>query len=237
MLELRILSGLHRGAAVPLDGVTIRVGSSPNNGLVLCDPGMPGHAATFSRSVDDVWSFRASGTGQAARPILVGAGTCLAIGPVSVGIADEAAPWDTGPASSSPSGSGSRPALRTLIVELACLAAGAAILLGAALLWIKSRSAPDVPMPDVRATDVTRFNAPAAPQTIRPVEAFVYPPPTRVASAPLDVLSVRHGRHGFVVTREGEVLAPGYRWRDYTLQRIEPHKIVFSGAGAAELAW
>lgn len=230
MLELRILSGLHRGAAFPLDGDTIRLGSSPDNDLVLCDPGMPAHAGTFSRGVDDVWSFRAGGTGKAACPILVGAGTQVAIGPACAKIADEQAPWDAGLASSSPAGSGGwRAALRTSITELACVAACAAILLGAALLWLGStRNARPIDAAD---------SAPAASQTVRPVEASIYPPPLTVARAPLDVASVRHGRHGFVVTREGQVLAPGYRWRDYTLQRIEPHKIVFSGAGVAELAW
>jgi len=227
MLELRILSGLHRGAAFPLDGDTIRLGSNPDNDLVLCDPGMPEHAGTLTRGSDDVWSFRSGGAGKAACPILVGAGVHLAIGPVSAGIADETAPWDAGLALPRPA---SRATLRTLIVELACVAAGAAILLGAALLWGR-------PTRDAHVADTTTSNVPAASRSIRTVEALVYPRPTSVARAPLDVQSVRHGRHGFVVTREGQVLAPGYRWRDYTLQRIEPHKIVFSGTSAAELAW
>lgn len=227
MLELRILSGLHRGAAFPLDGETIRLGSGSDNDLVLCDPAMPAHAGTLLRGVDDIWSFRACGTGKAACPVLVSAGAHLAIGPVWAGIADELAPWDEGPALSSPA---SRASLRTLIVELACVAAGAAILLGAALLWMR-------PTPDKHVAEAPTTHAPAAPRAIRTVEAFVYPPPTPVARAPLDLQSVRHGRHGFVVTREGQVLAPGYRWRDYTLQRIEPHKIVFSGSRVAELAW
>jgi Inner membrane component of T3SS, cytoplasmic domain len=230
MLELRILSGLHRGAAFPLDGDTISLGSSPDNDLVLCDPGMPAQAGTFSRGVDDVWSFRAGGTGKAACPVLVGAGTHLAIGPACAAIADELAPWDPGPTSPSPAASGGwRAALRTSTAELACVAACAALLLGAALLWLGS-------MRNARPIDAAG-NAPAASRTVRPVEASVYPPPVTVARAPLDLASVRHGRHGFVVTREGQVLAPGYRWRDYTLQRIEPHKIVFSGTGVAELAW
>lgn len=229
MLELRIFSGLHRGAAFPLDGDTIRLGSSPDNDLVLCDPGMPRHAATLSRRVDGVWSFRCGGTGKASRPVLAAAGAHLAIGPVSAGIADELAPWDTDAASPATAGSGTRAALLTLIAELAFLAAAAAILLGAALAWTR--------FTNPRATGAVTGEAQAASQTVQPVEAFVYPSPAAVARAPLDLLSVRHGRRGFVITREGQVLAPGYRWGDYTLQRIEPHKVVFSGPGDAELAW
>ena len=234
MLELRILSGLHRGAAFPFDGETIRLGSSPDNDLVLCDPGMPRHAATFSRSVDGAWSFRASATGAAARPILVSAGTHLAVGPVSVGIVDEFAPWDAEPGLLNAEGNGEPRTmsrmLHPLIVELACVAAAAAILLAAAFLWTRFT-------PDARPSATATGDEKAAPHAAEPVEAFVYPPTTAIASAPLAVLSVRQGRHGFVVTREGQVLAPGYRWRDYTLQRIEPHRIVFSGTGMAEFAW
>lgn len=233
MLELRILNGLHRGAAFPLDGEAIRVGSNPDNDLVLCDPAMPGHAGTFSRGVGDVWSFRSRSTGKAACPILVGAGTRLAIGPVSAVIADELAQWDANEALPAAVDRGGWPAaLRTMIVELGCLAAVPAMVFGAALLWVQSTPDADAP-----PTDAKTGNAPAESKAIRPVDGFVYPPPATVARAPLDVLSVRHGRDGFVVTREGQVLAPGYRWRDYTVQRIEPHKIVFSGTSVAEFRW
>ena len=57
MLELRILTGLHRGAALPLDGDAIRIGSAAENDVVLLDPGMPALACAIYRSEVSGWRY------------------------------------------------------------------------------------------------------------------------------------------------------------------------------------
>lgn len=58
MLELRILTGLHRGAALPLEGDVIRLGNGADNDIVLLDPGMPEYAGVLERSGNASWQYR-----------------------------------------------------------------------------------------------------------------------------------------------------------------------------------
>jgi type III secretion protein D len=64
MLELRILTGLHRGAALPLEGDAIRLGSAAENDIVLLDPGMPEIACAIFRSEESGWRYRTSASAR-----------------------------------------------------------------------------------------------------------------------------------------------------------------------------
>jgi type III secretion protein D len=56
MLELRILSGLHRGATLPLDDDGVVIGSDESAGVVLLDPGIePEHASL--RKTSEGWAL------------------------------------------------------------------------------------------------------------------------------------------------------------------------------------
>lgn len=103
MLELRILTGLHRGAALPLEGEPIRIGSGPENDLVLADPGMPARAGVLQQSEESRWVYRAgaqvepsasaSQRGAPAPETAVAAGARWFAGPVLIGCEEEHSPW------------------------------------------------------------------------------------------------------------------------------------------------
>lgn len=62
MYELRVLTGLHRGAALPLNGEEWSIGSSQGADLALYDPGIKDRHCLL-RLVDDTWSLaRKEGT-------------------------------------------------------------------------------------------------------------------------------------------------------------------------------
>lgn len=54
--ELRVLTGLHRGAALPLTGEQWSIGSSSSADLALYDPGIKDHHCLLQR-IDDTWSL------------------------------------------------------------------------------------------------------------------------------------------------------------------------------------
>jgi type III secretion protein D len=56
--ELRILNGLHRGAALPLDGTALDIGAGEQAGVVLADPGVAAHHATLAPT-DTGWLLEA----------------------------------------------------------------------------------------------------------------------------------------------------------------------------------
>ena len=56
MFELRVLTGLHRGAALPLSGGQWRIGSSANAELALYDPGIEAEHCLLERQ-DESWSL------------------------------------------------------------------------------------------------------------------------------------------------------------------------------------
>ena len=56
MFELRVLTGLHRGAALPLSGGQWRIGSSANAELALYDPGIEAEHCLLERQ-DESWAL------------------------------------------------------------------------------------------------------------------------------------------------------------------------------------
>ncbi len=56
--ELRILSGLHRGATLPLDGTTLLLGAHEDADVVIVDPGIVAHHASLEQS-DGGWLLTA----------------------------------------------------------------------------------------------------------------------------------------------------------------------------------
>lgn len=144
MLELRILTGLHRGAALPLEGEAIEIGSASENDIVLVDPGMPAVAGVVQRSAGSSWVYRSGNEfehsrqacrgGSSAGETAITAGARWFAGPVLIGCEEEHTPWGAEPARPSAPSRDKRPAslrakVRALAVAVLALAIGVALLL------------------------------------------------------------------------------------------------------------
>ncbi|WP_219266928.1 FHA domain-containing protein [Pseudomonas sp. Xaverov 259] len=104
MFELRVLDGLHQGAALPLFGEQWSIGAHPEADLVLSDPGIAEQHALL-RLVGSTWSVQAqAGLLQGAKGQVVAQITHLALGEqfgvgairLYVAVADQ--PWPEAPA-------------------------------------------------------------------------------------------------------------------------------------------
>jgi Inner membrane component of T3SS, cytoplasmic domain len=241
MLELRILSGLHRGAALPLDGDIIRLGSGAANDIVLTDPGVPEHAVELCRhtgedageDADEGWTLCNVECDVPAST--VAPGMRVRVGPIIVGFAEEQEPWSSD-AELFGSGDG-RPARRGATAWLLSIAALLALGAAAALVLAFGAANADRPAAATREPSASEVPVAAREPAMRRIEAVVHPARAEPMRPPFSVTSVRGGKHGFVVTDDGHVLVPGNVWREFTLERIEPRRIVFSGRHAAELPW
>ncbi len=94
-LELRILTGLHRGARAPVaDGAWL--GSDADCDIVLSDPGIPSRAGRI-RIAGRTWRFdeagEASSDAAVASAALLEPGATLRLGRVRISVAPAAAPW------------------------------------------------------------------------------------------------------------------------------------------------
>lgn len=253
MLELRILSGLHRGAALPLDGDIIRLGSGAANDIVLTDPGVPEHAVELSRLMgQDAGQDAGQNAGEDAGAdagegwtlynvdsdapaATVAPGMRVQVGPIVVVFVEEHEPWRS---DAQPLGSGDRrPARRGATAWLPGIAALLALGAAAALVLAFGAANADRPPAPTRTPSASEVPVAARELAVRRIEAVVHPARAEPMPPPFRVTSVRGGTHGFVVTDDGHVLVPGNVWREFTLERIEPRRIVFSGRHAAELPW
>ncbi len=221
---------------MPLDGDVIRLGSGNANDIVLTDAGMPERGIELCREADERWfARRVDGGNEPAAAI--SAGMRILVGPVLIGFAEESEPWrnDAAP----PIAPGRPPATRRTVAWLAGLAAlfalGAAVALVVALGSAGAQSASPLVSGDPPGEPSVR--GAASQPGVHKAQAIVYPARSDPAPPPFGVLSVRGGAHGFVVTDDGHVLLPGNARRQFTLERIEPRRIVFSGPHAAELPW
>ncbi|WP_256081757.1 FHA domain-containing protein [Massilia sp. YIM B04103] len=102
-LELRILSGLHRGASLPLGEQHYVIGASDDADVVLLDPGMVERHATLHLTAAG-WLLSAEEgelRGAASDALLteqaMQAGDCLRLGGVWIGLAAAAAAWTEPP--------------------------------------------------------------------------------------------------------------------------------------------
>ncbi|HTH76530.1 MAG TPA: FHA domain-containing protein [Trinickia sp.] len=259
MLELRILTGLHRGAALPLEGDAIRIGSGADNDIVLLDPGMPEYAGALARDEASHWRYRPGGAPQARHgsaaeaapprndiPLIDGARWFA--GPVLLGSDDEGSPWPVEPAPPfQPSAAALRGSTRIKLILAATVAIAAAGLV-AALAMVATRTVPTTASRLSAAKPSTvGVAAPAAPleprakqasalKPVRVAEGLAYPSDV-VTHPPFAIRSVKGGPYGFLVTEDGRVLVPGSRWKAFTLVRIESGRAVFSGPHAAEVRW
>jgi hypothetical protein len=156
-------------------------------------------------------------------------------GPIVVGFADEREPWrsDIEPSETG----GRRLARRGATAWLAGLAGLLALGAAAALVQALGAANADRSAASPRAPNPNEVPVAAREPTARRIEAVVHPARVEPMLPPFGVTSVRGGPHGFVITDDGQVLVPGNVWHDFTLERIEPRRIVFSGRHAAELPW
>lgn len=108
MFELRVLDGLHQGAALPLFGEQWSIGAHAEADLVLSDPGIAEQHALL-RLVGSTWSVQAqAGLLQGAKGQVVAQITHLALGEqfgvgairLYVAVADQ--PWPEAPAPAMP---------------------------------------------------------------------------------------------------------------------------------------
>lgn len=258
MLELRILTGLHRGAALPLEGDRVCIGSGEENDIVLLDPGMPVRAAILERATGSSWTCRMyaspqkqgeSPSGAPARnDIEIGAGARWFAGPVLMACEEETAPWSNSAGEQRAPSAQPRFSLKaklavalvvaTLIVALAATLGGqAASRLGIGEPARHASSVLAAPSADRALRLEPAATAAATPASgVRLLAAAVYPNETK-ERPPFSIGSANGGPYGFIVTDDGRVLLPGSRWRGFTLVRIEPGRAIFTGPFAAELTW
>ncbi|WJV60713.1 FHA domain-containing protein [Pectobacteriaceae bacterium C52] len=99
MFELRVLTGLHRGAALPLSGASWRIGSSDESDMVLYDPGISAKHCLLERQ-DSGWTLYAdegplsdSEGHQIEHQLALQTGTPFALGHLWLCVVDAALPW------------------------------------------------------------------------------------------------------------------------------------------------
>lgn len=103
LYELRILSGLHRGAILALHEDQLLIGAHQDADVVLVDPGVSESHARLRRQ-DAGWVLEAidglvtsPGLGQPATALSLGSGSFARLGPVWIGIFAESDPWQDVP--------------------------------------------------------------------------------------------------------------------------------------------
>lgn len=103
MLELRILSGLHRGATLPLDDETVVIGSDEAADVVLLDPGIESTHANL-RKTSEGWALSSmdgevlsSETNEALKSLELREGEFGRLGRVWICVVDSDAPWGEPP--------------------------------------------------------------------------------------------------------------------------------------------
>ena len=247
MLEIRILTGLHRGAAMPLEGETIRIGSGSENDIVLLDPGMPALASVITRSGTSAWHYHscrsASDSGEAFDAATASGGTALVAGarwfagPVLVSCEEEGTPGSGEPADAgAPRVEGNHKRFGASKPVLS-VALAAAIALSALAGMLAQQALPDSPPHPATVTATTITSAPSEASTsVRLISGTVYPDET-IRQPPFGIRSASGGRYGFVVIDDDHVLMPGSRWGAFTLVSLEPRRAVFAGPYDAELRW
>ncbi|WP_296555959.1 FHA domain-containing protein [Pigmentiphaga sp.] len=104
MQELRILSGYHRGATLPLDGAALAIGADEDADVVLADPGIAARHARLSRE-DGIWVLTPAGgmvrgqdSNAALEQVRLADGAFGRAGAIWLAVCDSGAPWQDPPA-------------------------------------------------------------------------------------------------------------------------------------------
>lgn len=104
MYELRILSGLHRGATLPLDDHPHVLGASDDADVVLVDPGVETNHATLSLT-DSGWLLTAldgnilpADTNQSQAVLDLTPGDFARLGTIWLTVVEQDSPWENPPA-------------------------------------------------------------------------------------------------------------------------------------------
>ncbi|WP_207004419.1 FHA domain-containing protein [Trinickia mobilis] len=165
MLELRVLNGLHRGATLPIDASSVRIGSDADNDLVLLDPGIEPHHATLV--CDEPGALRWS-LCNAGEPAPLPAGAPVDLGGVYLVVVAEDAPWSAPaarPSAAEPANGARAPyALAASAVAALLLVAGIG-----ALAYAKTTPASRtlLPVPAPRAAEARTAGDAACAQKLR----------------------------------------------------------------------
>jgi len=94
MQELRILSGYHRGATLPLDGVELAIGADEEADVVLADPGIAARHARLSCE----GMVRGQDSNAAREQVPLADGAFGRAGAIWLTVCDGGAPWQDPPA-------------------------------------------------------------------------------------------------------------------------------------------
>lgn len=103
MFELRVLNGLHQGAALPLAGELWRLGSDAAQDLALYDQGIEAQHCCLDR-VDDIWTLRAEqgvirdDEGHAFANLALTPNLAFMLGSVWLCVSSAETPWPSVPA-------------------------------------------------------------------------------------------------------------------------------------------
>lgn len=259
MLELRVLNGMQRGAALPLDGKEIRIGSADDNDVVLRAPGMQAHHALIMLDDGGEPLLRIL-TEPAPRAVPIRHGTQLDLAGVHLAFLEEDSPWtDDGriaagrPGEARPTTPGQRPCgKRVAALSPGRLCAGAAAIatLMMGLGWsayaaitgeyesslsLISEAAAAMP-PETRTQEPEPGLASLAAE-IESSAAAPRTPPEVMPQLPFGIAQIQAGTPAFVITEDRHQLFVNEEHRGFRLIAIEDHRLVFSGNGRVELAW
>ena len=109
MFELRILSGMHRGATLPLDQRALNIGADDDADVVLVDPGIAADHATLTPGAQG-WTLeardgelRGSEDNRLRERLELAAGQFARLGHVWLCVAGADAPWQSPPPEPAPS--------------------------------------------------------------------------------------------------------------------------------------
>jgi len=112
VVELRIASGLHRGATLPLENRALLIGANEDADVVLVDPGMASRHATLSQT-DSGWVLcaedgivRGADSNQPQPVIDLTVGSFARVGDVWLMLSYEHAEWENPPAEPADDGNG-----------------------------------------------------------------------------------------------------------------------------------
>lgn len=103
MLELRILSGYHRGATLPLEARPLSIGADEESDVVLADPGLAARHARLAPE-DGRWvlealdgALRGEHDNACLPKIVLDAGDCARLGAIWLAVCQADSPWQDPP--------------------------------------------------------------------------------------------------------------------------------------------